>query len=62
MTGKRRDGDRAAAVSEAAKGELRRQLAHPYITNQKLDGEIDAGDCARSGENGGSHESKEEST
>lgn len=58
MTGKRRDGDRAAAVSESAKGELRRQLAHPYITNQRLDGEIDAGDGARSGEDGGPHESK----
>ena len=62
MTGKSRDGDRAAAgVSESAKRELRRQLAHPYITNQRLDGEIDAGDGARSGEDGGPHESKEES-
>ena len=61
MTGKRREGDRGAAVSESVKGELRRQLTHPYITNQRLDAEIDAADGARSGEDGGPHESREES-
>ena len=61
MTGKRREGDRGAAVSESAIGELRRQLAHPYITNQRLDGEIDAEDGARSGEDDSPHESKEAS-